>query len=213
MPTLPSLSDVKTYLGLTGTQDDALITSLLAPAVAQAERDTGRRFASGSNTTTRYSTDGNATLVIHDRPLIDGNRTVTWLGVTMTEDTNVWFLPDRRDPDITTTIQLRYFDTSVADWYKADPQWWDKNLDRYAYGPSAPNDLVISGIIGQPFPQADVVWAVTYQTANLYWLAKSGASGVVFSPTGVAVSVDGEAARYAKFVAEWTIKTAVSLVG
>lgn len=209
----PSLPDVKTYLGLTTSADDALILSLLPDAVAAVERDTGRTFASGSNVTTRYSTNGDSSLVIHDRPFTDASRTVTWLGVTMVEDTNVWFLPDRRDGNISTTIQLRFYDTSRAGWYKGDPYWFDKNLDNARFGSGAPNDLVISGIIGHPSPKADVLWALKYQAALLYYGAKSGAAGVVFTPTGESISVDGEATRYKKFVSEWRIRTAVTSVG
>ena len=210
----PSLPDVKNYLGLTTTADDALITSLLPDAVAAVERDTGRTFASGSNSQTKYSTDGNSSLVIHDRPLVDASRVVTLWGVTMVEDTNVWFLPDRRDPSITSTIQLRYFDRSRADWYKASPNWFDANLDNPRwFSMGSPNDLSITGIIGHPSPKSDVLWAMKYQAARLYYVAKSGAAGVVYTPAGDAVSVDGEATRYSKFVQEWRIRTAVVNVG
>jgi len=210
---LPSLADVKTYLGLTGTQDDALITSLLPFGVARAEHDTSRTFSSSSNVTTRYSTDGQATLVIHDRPYVDASRTVQWLGVTMTEGTNVWFLPDRRDQNITTTIQMRYFDVGTANWYKVDPQWWDKNLDRRWIVGGAPNDLVIAGIIGMPFPDAEATGAITVLDAWLYWRAKSGASGTVYTPTGDPIALTDTPAIYQDFVRNWTIRTAVASVG
>lgn len=215
MPPLPTLSDVKTYLGLTTTTDDALITSLLPAALSAVESDTARTFASGSNVTTRYSTDGQAMLTIHDRPFTDPSRTVTWQGVTLVEGTNVWFLPDRRDQDVTTQIQLRFFDTSRGDWFKVDPGWFDKNLDnpRYWSRTGIPNDLVIAGIIGVPFPQADVCWAVKFQCAALYFQAKSGASGTVYTPTGEPVDIDGESLRYQKFIAGWTIHTAVASIG
>src|ERR1044071_8037398 len=99
MPPLPSLSDIKGRLGPTPTADETLLTARLADAIAQAERDTGRRFSATSNTTTTYSSDGQSSLVIHDRPVTDASRTVTLGGVTMTEGTGVWFLPDRRDPN------------------------------------------------------------------------------------------------------------------
>lgn len=213
---LPSLSDEKTYLQLTTTGDDALLTSLQADAISAVERDTGRTFASGSNSVTRYSTDGQTSIVIHDRPYTDASRTVTLGGVTMNESgssANVWFLPDRRDQAITTTIQLRYYDTSRIDWYKADPQWFDKNLDNpRGYGAS-PNDLVITGVKGHPFPQADISWAVKFSWAVLYFAAKAGASGVVYTPTGEPIDIDGESLRYQKFVREWRIRTAVAIGG
>jgi hypothetical protein len=212
MPAMPTVSDIKTYLGITGSQDDTLISSMLTDAIGKAERDTGRTFAAASNTTTRYSTDGQSSIVIHDRPYSDSSRVVTWNGATMTENTNVWFLPDRRDQRISATIQLRVFDTSRADWYKADPAWYDKNLDnpRFWQTGGTPNDLVISGIIGHPFPDDDVVGAIRLLTAWLYWNAKSGASGVVQLPTGENLDLAAEPPRYADFVKTWRIRTAVS---
>jgi hypothetical protein len=83
-----------------------------------------------SNVTRRYSTDGQTALTVHDRPYNDATRVVSWLGVALVQDTNYWLLPDRRNPDVGTVIQLRPFDMGQSAWYKADPLWWDKNLDR-----------------------------------------------------------------------------------
>lgn len=213
MPPLPSLSDVKSYLGLTTAADDALLTERLATAISTAEHHTSRVFSSASNTVTTYSTDGAASLVIHDRPFTDASRTVTLNGVTMVEGTNVWFLPDRRDQGITTTIQLRYYDQSLPRWYMVDPNWFDKNLDRRSYYTGAPNDLVITGISGHPFPSQDIVGNIIVLTAYLYWRAKSGASGVVASPTGDFVELGDTPDEYQEFVKRWKIRTAVSAVG
>jgi gp6-like head-tail connector protein len=210
MPALPTVADLKTYLGITGSQDDALIAQTIIDAVGKAERDTGRTFAAASNTTTRYSTDGQSSLIIHDRPYTDPSRTVQLSGVTMTEGTGVWFLPDRRDQNVTATIQLKYYDRSRGDWYKADPQWFDKDLDNPRYLSGSPNDLVISGILGMPFPDDDVVGAIRLLMAWLYWNAKSGASGVVQLPTGESLDLEAEPPRYQEFVRNWRIRTAVS---
>lgn len=209
MPALPTLADLKTYLGITGAQDDVLITQIITDAVGKAERDTGRTFAAASNTTTRYSTDGQSSLIIHDRPYTDPSRTVTLGGVTMVEGTNIWFLPDRRDQNITATIQLKYYDRQ-GEWYKGVFDWFGKNLDNPRYLSGSPNDLVISGIIGMPFPDDDVVGAIRLLMAWLYWNAKSGASGVVQLPTGESLDLEAEPDRYAEFVTNWRIRTAVS---
>lgn len=204
---MPTTSDIKTYLGITGSQDDALIASCLNDAIGKAERDTGRTFAAASNTTTTYSTDGQASLVIHDRPYTDPSRTVRINGVSYTEGTNVWFLPDRRDQRITATIQLKYYQPGRV----RDFNWFDGNHDdpRYmTYG--TPNDLVITGIIGHPFPDDDVVGAIRLLTAWLYWNAKSGASGVVQLPTGENLDLSETPGRYTDFVQTWRIRTAVS---
>jgi hypothetical protein len=206
---LLTVSELKTWLGLTGSQDDTLLGTCADDAAAQAERDTGRVFAAASNVTRHYSTDGQASLVIHDRPYTDASRVVTLSGVTMTEGTDVWFLPDRRNPEVTTTIQLRYYDPAA---FRSDPMWWDRNLDwQYARG-AEPNDLVISGIIGHPFPVDDIIHAVTELAAWYYYRAKSGASGVVTTPTGEPIELGDIPPRYAAFVRNWAIRTAVASV-
>jgi len=207
-----SLAEVKTYLGLVGTGDDQLISSCIVQAEARLERDTGRTFAYSSNVTRTYSTDGQASLVIRDVPAYGSNtRTVTLGGVTLTEGTGYWLLPDRRNPDVSVTIQLRFYDTTRAGWYKADPQWWDKNLDTlYAHG-GTPNDLVISGTEGHALPvPGDVVGMEKVMAALLYWQAKSGASGTVNTPTGETIDLTQDPIGYDQFVRDWKIRTAVA---
>lgn len=206
MPPLPSLSDAKAYLGLTTTGDDTLLTTVLADAIAQAERDTGRTFSATSNSTTTYSTNGEAALTIHDRPTTDASRTVTLSGTALTEGTNVWFLPDRRDENVTTTVQVRYFGSGPF----RDFNWFDGNHDspRYQLG-GTPNDLVITGIKGQPFPSQDVIGGILGLVAILYWKAKSGGSSVVTSPGGEVVNIADLDVLYARWVERWRIRTAV----
>jgi len=207
-----SLAEVKTYLGLVGTGDDQLISSCIVQAEARLERDTGRTFAYSSNVSRTYSTDGQASLVIRDVPAYGSNtRTVTLGGVTLTEGTGYWLLPDRRNPDVSVTIQLRFYDTTRAGWYKADPQWWDKNLDTlYAHG-GTPNDLVITGTEGHALPvPGDVVGMEKVMAALLYWQAKSGASGTVNTPTGETIDLSQNPVGYDQFVRDWKIRTAVA---
>ena len=210
---LPTRSDLKTYLGLTSTNDDGLIDQLLPIGLAMAERDTGRVFASGSNTTRVYSTNGQSVVAIHDRPVSDPSRVVTWNGATLTENTDYWLLPDRRDPNVSTSIQIRPFDTSRPDWYKADPYWFDKNLDTRRYPIGLPNDLSISGIIGHPVPRDEVSGAILVLDAFLYWRAKSGASGAAYNLTGDAVSLAETPPEYQDFVRTWRVRTGVASVG
>lgn len=207
---LPTRSDLKTYLGLTGSGDDGLIDQLLPIGLAMAERDTGRTFASGSNTTTTYSSDGNALIGIADRPTTDPSRVVTWQGATLIEGTNAWFLPDRRDPNISTTLQIRQFDTGRGDWYKADPYWFDKNLDRPRYALGTPLDVSITGVIGHPFPRNEVSGAILILDAFLYWRAKSGATGAAYAITGESVSLAETPPEYQDFVRTWKVRTAVA---
>lgn len=208
---LVTLTELKTYLKITGTSDDGLLASCASNASIQAEQDTSRIFAVTSNVRHVYSTDAQTSLTIHDRPYTDGTRTITLNGVTLTEGTNVWFLQDRRNPDVSTTIQLRAYDRG-PDWYKSDPMWWDKNLDRLDRRGSVPNDLVIEGTVGHPSTPLDVKQAVTELAAAMFWKAKSGASGVVFTATGEQTTVAELEDRYQRFIHNWRIRTAVQAI-
>ena len=207
---LITLTELKTHLGVTGTVDDLRLAAAASNASYMAERDTGRTFAVASNVTRRYSTDGQALLTIHDRPYTDGTRTVILQGATLTEGSGVWFLPDRRSEDVTVHVQLRHFDTSRTDWYKADPAWFDKNLDRWRWASGAPNDLVITGVVGHPSLPPDVRQAVLELAAYLYWSAKSGASGFTQSPQGDEADLGDYPESYKAMVRNWRIRTAVA---
>jgi hypothetical protein len=207
----PTLSELKTYLGLTGSGDDALLTSAINSGTAQAEHDTSRTFSYASNTTRDYSTDGQVLVQITDIPKTDATRVVTLNGVALTETQGYWLLPDRRNPDISTTIQLAAFDTNRADWFKADPMWWDKNLDMFwrRYG-AIPLDLRITSFVGHPTWTADVYEQVRFLAAWFYWRAKSGASGVIQTPTGEEIDLGAEPVSSPVFVHNWRIRTAVA---
>lgn len=210
MTTLVSLSDIKTFLGKTGSDDDLLIASVASNASAMAEADTGRIFAVSSNVTHRYSTDGQASLMILDRPYNDATRTTTLNGATVTEGTSVWFLPDRRNMDVVNTVQLRYFDTR-GEWYKADPMWFDKNLDsrRYWGTRGAPLDLVITGTVGHPVLPGDVKQGVLELAAWLYWRAKGGVSSMAETLTGTDIDLGLLPQAYQIMVRNWKTHTAV----
>ncbi len=210
-----SLAEVKTYLGLVGTTDDQLISTAIVSAQARIEQDTGRTFAYSSNVTRYYSTDGSASLVIRDVPAAASSNsfTVTLSGGQLTYGSGYWLLPDRRNPDVSVTIQLRPYDRSRPDWYKASSNWWDANMDnpRYALHMGMPNDLMISGPEGHPTPaRDDVVSMCKVMAALLYWQAKSGASGTVTTPTGEVIDLSGDPPAYAEFVRGWKVKTAVA---
>ncbi len=207
---LVTLTELKDYLRVTSTTDDLRIASAASNASIMAERDTGRTFAVTSNTTRTYSTDGQSSFVIHDRPYTDTTRTVTLTGATVTEGSGAWFLPDRRNQAVTTTIQLRHYDTSRSDWYKADPQWFDKNLDSRRWPAGQPNDLVITGVVGHPQLPLDVFQGVLELAAYLYWNEKSGASGFVQTPQGDQVELGQYPEAYQRMVRNWRIRTAVA---
>ena len=209
---LVTLTEIKQYLGKTGTDDDVLIASIASNASIMAEQDTGRLFAVQSNVTTRYSTDGQTSLNIHDRPYDDATRVVQLLGVTLVEGTNVWFLPDRADPAATHTIQLRYY--WKGNWYVRDFNWFDGNHDnpRWAAMQGSPNDLVITGTVVHLNIPPDVKMAVLELAAFLYWRAKGGASSYSQTLTGTDVDLALLPMAYQVMVKNWTVRTFVAAV-
>lgn len=201
-----TLSEIKAYLGKTGTDDDLLIASIASNATALAERHTGRTLAVSSNVTTRYSTDGQASLTIHDRPYDDATRVVRVAGAVMTEGTNVWFLPDRRNQRVTATIQLRYYE---RDWYIRSFNWFDANLDSPRFGGSgAPNDLEITGTVGHP--EITDKAGLLELAGWLYWRAKGGASSFAETLTGTEVDLSLLPQSYQVWVEHWRIRTSVA---
>src|SRR5689334_13519718 len=206
-----SLAEQKTFMGLTGTQDDQVISNMIAQAQAQVERDTGRVFAYTSNTTSTYSSDGETLVRIRDTPANGSNtRTVQLSGVTLVNGVNYWLLPDRRNPEVSTVLQLRPFDRSRPEWWKSYSNWFDANLDnpRYWARLGMPNDVVINGSEGHPTPvPADVVGMIKLKTQLLYWQMKAGASGTVATPTGDLIDLSSrDPIGYEDFVRDWRIR-------
>lgn len=209
-----SMTEVKAYLGITTFADDALLASISSNATSMAERDTGRVFAVTSNVTRRYSTDGQASITIHDHPYNDATRVVKVNGVTMTEGTNVWFLPDRRNGDVSITLQFRFYDTSVPRWFTTDPNWFDANLDnpRYLASAGSPNDVLVTGTEGHPQVTGDVKEGVLELIGWLYQRAKGGVSGFGETLTGTDVDLSLLPMAYQLLVRNWRIRTAVAIV-
>ena len=215
MAVTPTLEEVKQALQIppATTVHDSYIASLIAPAVAELERLSGRTISASSNVETIYSTDGASALVIHDRPWVDPSRTVTLEGTALTSAQDFWFLPDRRIPNITAMIQLRSF-SGQGEWYKSDPMWWDKNLDywndRFGSG-TQPNNLAITGIIGMPILTDDTWNAIREMTAYLFRI-KDAAGNNTFTPQGVILDLSDLPSVVQQWIGNWQIKTHVAAV-
>lgn len=67
---LTTLNAVKSYLTITSTAQDALITTLIARESALIEQWTGRTFPSVSNTRKRLNGTGGTIMVLPDNPII-----------------------------------------------------------------------------------------------------------------------------------------------
>ena len=210
---LVTLDEIKTYLGKTGTDDDLLIASVASNASAMAEADTGRTFAVTSNVTTYYSTEGQAAVVIHDRPMVDPSRVITLGGATLSEvqdQAMVWLLPDRSAPDTSHYCQLRPF---TIEWFVHSFNWFDANMDSPRYRQQGiPNNLKIVGVVGFPVIPGDVKQAVLELAAWLYWRAKGGVSGLAQTLTGTEVDLTLLPMAYQLMVRNWKIQTAVVAV-
>lgn len=207
---LVTLSEIKEYIGLVGTGDDTLLASIASNATAVAELHSGRVLAVTSNVTRYYSTNGSRSLTVHDRPMSDSSRTVVWSGATLTENTNVWFLPDRRYGDISTTVQISPYDTGRSDWYLVEPNYWDRNLDTRGMGPGLPNDLVITGVEGHPAITGDTRLALLELCSWLYFRAKSGASGLAVVATDLDLS--SLPTVFQQWAEKWRVATSVELI-
>lgn len=213
---LVTLEQLKTYLGLTGAQDDLLLASVASNATRVVEAETGRYFAVASNVTRRYSTDGQTSLVVHDMPYSDATRTVSLDGTDLTQDDGYWLLPDRRtrgeEREVATTIQLRHYDVGT---FRHGHGWFDKNYDSPRYlARGTPNDLVITGTVGWPDTPLDVYQMTRALAALLYWQAKSGASGFVTTPDGQEIDLSRDRPPgWEDFVTRWRLRTAVAVVG
>jgi hypothetical protein len=210
---LISFEELKTWLGVTGTQNDALISSICSNVSDKAQQDTGRTFAVTSNTTYTYSSDGQASMIIHDRPFDDDTREVTLSGVALVEGESVWFLPDRRNPAVSARIQLQPFDTTESRWYLHQSQWFDKNLDNPRYALGRPNDLIITGVVGHPAITGDIRLALLEAGGFYYHRQKGGASGYAATMTNEEYDLSLMPQAYQDFVKNWKIKTAVAVVG
>jgi hypothetical protein len=207
---LVTLTEIKQYIGITGAADDLLLASIASNATAVAERHSGRVLAVTSNVTRYYSSNGDRVIAVHDRPMSDATRTVRLGGVTLTEDTDAWFLPDRRYGDITTTLQVEPFDTGAGTWYLTEPAWFDRNLDSRTLRSGMPNDLVITGTEGHPQITGDTRQALLELCSWLYYRSKSGASGLAVVATDIDLSE--LPAVFRQWVDHWRVRTAVSLI-
>lgn len=129
-----------------------LIGSNIRAASWMLERATRRIFRDESNLTLRFSTDGQARILI---PGLRTASTVTQNSSSLTVDESYWLIPDMQQTGLYTGIQVRPWATnSGGPWYLSIPDWWDRNLDspywtRGGGRPGAlPNDLVITGAWG-----------------------------------------------------------------
>lgn len=195
MAMLTDLRSVKAYLAIptSDTRWDDLLggeggggVNLIEAASAKFEQATNRKFSlSSNNTTYTFSTEGQSDLLIPDLQL-SPTPTVTLLGAALTANASFWLIPDPQDRATTTHIQLKSFGIGQsAYWYKAFPNWFDANLDRYPFFEmGSPLDLAITGTWGHlPIPD-DVIFAVTILTSWFFKRKDAIPTNLIFNPDG-----------------------------
>lgn len=169
MSQFATAAELRTFLDTTkstGRYADASLDMLLQAASEFLERETGRTItATASNTTRTFSTHGQAYVVLSDLRAIHSNSPVVLQGTTLEQDTSFWLIPNRRNPNVYTGLQLRAFGSLSRLWdYRSNPQWFDRNLDSRLYPGNwgdvrLPNDLTIAGVWGwMPSDPGYVQW-------------------------------------------------------
>lgn len=204
-------AEVKAFLRITGTDDDALIDDLLLSASGFLQQRSGRQFEPLTETRL-FSTEGRAYLTIPDLRTASA---VTLSSAVLTANQSYWLIPSRQYSTIYTGIQLRAFDTSKAGWYKTSPEWFDRNYDspRWQYS-TLPLDLSITGDWGwQNYP--DELRLATKALVG-FWI-RHGSDGkmanVVFTPEGAPIDYSGFPIEVRNFLDEWSIGERAVSVG
>lgn len=177
-----SPGDLRDYLATsqtTGRYADAPLGSNIRAAQGWLERSTGRTFE--VETSTRlFTTNGEAVVSIPD---LASASAVTLQGATLDADETYWLLPDTRHSGVYVNIQLRVFGGD----HRANPQWFDRNLDQPWYtgrGYSLPNDLSITGTWGWASKPDDLLLGVKALAAWMTKRADAALAGGILDAAG-----------------------------
>lgn len=142
-------AELKTYLGISSSSEDSLLTALIAQAQAYIEAQTGRVFEAGADTTRRFDAVSD---VIGDE---DGRRLTLWLhgydlcavtSVTNGDGTTVsssQYVTEPRGETPYWGLRLKA-NASVAWTYSETPEDAIVIVGRWAYSTSAPADVVMA---------------------------------------------------------------------
>lgn len=188
-------AQVRAYLDVDGTGGkyaDPLIASNIRAAAAFLERATSRQFEAQTNVTKHFTTEGRAALRIPDLRSVTS---VSLQGSGLVADESYWLVGG--NGGTYTTLQFRAFGSGGSYSYLSNPQWFDRNLDRYPWSTSLPNDLAITGDWGfDPYPP-DFLHAVKVLAA---WYTKRPASVLA----NVSITPDGNVLNYGELPPEVT---------
>lgn len=135
-----SLSDLKTYLGISGTGDDALLTDILDRTTAAIDRYTGRVFAVTANSTRYFDAwrDVDGYTLRLDTDLAALTTVTNGDGVVVTVG-QYWTLPRNGTPYY--ALELKG-SAGVAWTYTTDPENAISVSGKWGYSLVPPDDVV-----------------------------------------------------------------------
>jgi len=133
-------SDVKTYLGISVSTDDTLITALITRAQAAIDRYCNRTFEASANSTRYFDAvaDVYGPTLILDEDLASINSVTNGDGTTVTSSQ---YVTEPRNMTPYYALRIRS-DASVAWTYSSYPENAIAISGKWAYSTSAPADIV-----------------------------------------------------------------------
>lgn len=192
-------SDVKTYLGLTGADDDTLLAALVTRAQKWIDDYTGRVFESSTTATTRRFTVGKHTdgrMLFLDEDLSSVTAVVNLADASATQTisaTEYVTHPRNRTP----YYALELLGSSNKSWdYADDPEMGITVSGRWGYSTSAPADIVHACVrlAGYMYRQKD---------AQVYDTTIVPGSGEMIIPKGIPLDVKQILDPYRQKVSVW----------
>lgn len=184
-------SDVKTYLGISGSGDDALLALLCTRAQAMVDAYTGRTFEASSNTDRKFDAvrDVEGAVLYLDADLASINTITNGDATTVTSGQYV------TEPRTTTpyyAIRLKA-SAGVAWTYTTDPENAITISGKWAYSTTAPADIV----------HATIRWAAflyRQKDAQVFDTTATPELGIITVPQGVPADVQKLLAPYTRIV-------------
>jgi hypothetical protein len=184
-------SDVKTYLGITGSGDDTLIAALCVRAQALVDRYCNRTFEAASNTNRTFDAvrDVSGRVLYLDEDLASINTITNGDATSVTSGQYV------TEPRQTTPYHaLRLLASANIAWtYTTDPENAITISGKWAYSTAAPADIV----------HAAIRWAAylyRQKDASTYDVTAAPDLGVITVPQGIPADIEKMLAPYRKVV-------------
>ncbi len=176
-----TVTELKSYLNITNTGDDALLATLIARAQALIDRHTGRVFEATSDTTQYMDADSDVDGVLLWLPDdLCAITTVTNGDATTVTTTDYVTQPRNSTP----YYALKLKASSEISWtWDTTPENAISILGRWAYSLTAPADIV----------QACIRWAAylyRQRDANVFDVTADPAMGTITVPQGIPRDVE-----------------------